>query len=72
MANETRKVWINTKVVTLLQAAHLLLEVAVERANANTPGKKRPVMPAAYRNELDKLKEQINRTQTKFSGTKGI
>lgn len=67
MVNEARKRWINTEVLKLLQAAHVLLTVATERANASTPGKKRPVMPAIYREELEKIKGQISRTQAKFS-----
>ena len=67
MANETRKKWINTEVLKCLNAAHVLLEVATERASALTPGKKRAVMPADYRAELFKIKGQISRTQTKFS-----
>lgn len=67
MANETRKKWINTEVLKCLNAAHVLLEVATERASAMTPGKKRPVMPADYRNKLTQIKNQISITQARFS-----
>lgn len=66
MSQEARKKWINTEVLKCLGAAQVLLEVATERANASTPGKKRPVMPAAYRDELARIKWQIIKTQSKF------
>ncbi len=66
MANETRKKWINTEVLKCLNAAHLLLEVAIERANESTPDEKMPIMPAAYRDDLTRIKWQISIAQSKF------
>lgn len=55
----------------MLDAAHVLMTIAYERANVTAPGGKRAVMPAPYRNEIEKLKTQIARTRTKFAATKG-
>ncbi len=70
MGNEARKTWINTEVLKMLDAAHVLMTIAYERANVTAPGGKRAVMPAPYRNEIEKLKTQIARTRTKFTAMK--
>ncbi len=67
MPNETRKKWINSEVLKCLSAAHMLLEIAIERANESTPDEKMPIMPAAYRDDLARIKWQINVMQSKFS-----
>ena len=67
MSNETRKKWINSEVLKCLNAAHVLLEVATERASAITPGGKRLIMPSDYRNQLIQIKNKISITQAKLS-----